>query len=167
VLADERIVDASLRLGRKGEEPGPAGGDFAPPADTIAELAEEDVSFEADTFEQALPTGAEEIPVAVEALVPVTPQTGVALGAVQSQIESRLADFVATLSPGTEVDAAAVLKTLRDDAKYQIDPLGLKVTFFVDDQFAEVVQAGPTFKVEPGQVFSVTSVQATSPGGAT
>jgi uncharacterized phage protein gp47/JayE len=166
VLADERIVDASIRLGRKGDEPAPPGADFEPPVDTIAELAEQDVSFEPDTFEQALPAGAEEIPVAVEALVPVTPQTGVPLGAIQSQIQSRLADFVAALSPGTEVDAGAVLKTLRDDAKYQIDPLGLKVTFSVDDQFAEVVQAGPSFRVEPGQVFSVTSVQATSPDAA-
>ncbi len=98
--------------------------------------------------------------------MPVTPKTGVALGAVQSQIESRLADFVAALTPGTQVDTAALLSTLRDDAKYQIDPLGLKVSFFVADQFAEVVQGGPSFTVELGHVFTVSSIEATSPGGS-
>jgi hypothetical protein len=165
-LADERIVDASIRLGRKGEEPAPPGVDVQPPPDTIAELAEEDVSFDPEAFEQALPTGGEEIPVVVEALVPVTPRTGVELGAVQAQIESRLADYVARLSAGTEVDATAVLNTLRDDTKYQIDPLGLKLTFAVPDQFAEVVQGGPSFTVAPGHVFSVGALRATSPGAA-
>lgn len=160
ILGDERIVDATLRLGPKGAAPGEPGADFQPDTDTIVELAEADVAFEQDAFDQPLPSGGGEIPVDVEAIVPLTPQNGASLAQMQTQLEARLTSYFGALVPGATVDAASILAALRDDASYTIDPLGLQVTLTAGRQFVQVAQGGPSFTVLAGHVFNVASVTA-------
>ena len=164
ILADERIVDATLRLGALDGAPGAPGADFVPDPDTTVELSGDDVSFEPDAFDQPLPAGAGQIPVDVQATVPVTPVGGADLLAVQTQLQGRLRSYFGALSPGATVDASTLLNALRDDANYAIDPLGLVVTLSADRQFAQVAQGGPSFAVKPGHVFNVSSVAATAAG---
>jgi uncharacterized phage protein gp47/JayE len=164
ILGDERIVDAVLRLGPKGSL-ATAGADFQPPEGAIAELAEGDVAFEPDAFDQ--PVGAEsaEVRVDVTAVVAAIPAAGVPIGEVQEKLEGRLGSWAAALGPGP-VDATAVLEALRDDASYALDPLGLTVTLAFEDQFAQIAHGGPAFTVLPGHVFVVAGVEVTVPGGA-
>jgi hypothetical protein len=164
ILADERIVDATLRLGAKDAAPGASGADFVPDPDQTVELAGEDVAFEPDAFDQPLPAGGGQIPVDVQAVVPVTPVGGADLLAVQTQLQARLSSFFAALAPGTTVDAPTLLNALRDDSNYAIDPLGLLVTLAADRQFVQVAQGGSSFAVKPGHTFTVSTVVATAAG---
>jgi uncharacterized phage protein gp47/JayE len=162
ILGDERIVDATLRLGAKGGTPGAAGADFVPDPDQTVELAGDDVSFEPDAFDQPLPAGGGQIPVDVQAVVPVTPAGGADLVAVQTQLQGRLTSYFGALAPGATVDAPTLLSALRDDSNYAIDPLGLMVTLAADRQFVQIAQGGPAFTVKPGHAFTVSSVVATA-----
>lgn len=164
ILGDDRVVDAAIRLGPKGGALGGPGVDFQPPAETIVELAEADVSFEPDTFDR--PAGAEgEVRVDVTALVPVTPVGGKPIADVQAAVEAKLASWVSSLTAGTTIDTPALLQALREESSYAIDPLGLVVTLAVGDQFAQIAQGGPPYTVLPGQVYVVADVQVTVPGG--
>ena len=164
ILSDQRIVDATIRLGPKDGPPGQPGADFQPDPDVTAELSGEDVAFEQDGFDQPLPAGGAEIPVDVQAVVPLTPSDGADLTAVQTQLQAALSSYFGALAPGATVDANGLLNALRNDADYTIDPLGLLVTLQADRQFAQVAQGGESFTVKPGHVFTVSSVSAPASG---
>jgi hypothetical protein len=168
LLADERIVDATIRLGSKDGAPGDPGADFQPDPGTTVELAADDVVFEQDVFDQPLAAGAgAEVPVDVQATVPLTPLNGADLSALQAGLRQKLTSYFGALAPGATVDAASILSTLRNDASYTIAPLGLHVTLTADSQFVQVAQGGPAFTVKPGQVFTVSSVSAPATTGVT
>lgn len=163
ILADERIVDATLRLGPKGGAPGAAGEDFVPASGAVVTLAEADVAFDQDVFDAPPPAGAE-IAVDVTATVPVTLLDGTPVGDVQTQVESRLRSYFAKLTPGATVTADALLAVLRDEDRYAVDRLGLRVTLSAGAQFVEVSDGGPAFTVLLGHTFAVGEV--TVPAGA-
>lgn len=159
LLADSRIADVELTIGAKGGPTGAANADFDPPPEAMLELDGADVAFAAETFDQPLAAAGQPIPVEVRATMRAQPLAGVALAAVQAAITARLTQFFTRLSAGATVDAAALLTALRDDSQYGIDPLTLKVTLTAQDQFAQIVQGGPTFTVRPLQVFTVAGVE--------
>lgn len=163
ILQDPRIVDAVLTLGPKAPGAAPvAGADFAPESGAAVSLAAEDISFAADTFDRPAGGDAPTVPVEVRAVVAAQLLPGVPLQAAQAQITARLTQFFGSLTPGQQVDAPALLALLRDDARYGLDPLRLRVTLTSPDQFAQVVQDGPPFQVLPGQRFTVLPAEVTS-----
>ena len=121
------------------------------------ELDAADVAFEPDRFDQALGAPASAV-VRVSVTVAATPQGATGPADLPALITGRLTAFVATLSAGTVVDAAAVLDALRDDARYQLDPLTLQVRFTLQDSFVEVATGGSAFTVQPGLTFTVEGV---------
>jgi hypothetical protein len=161
LLADERIVDATLTLAERGGTAGQPDADFTPPAGAILELTEENISFATDTFDAPLPSTGERPRVEVSATVRAQPLTGVAIETVRPQITARLTDYIGRLTPGANVDTTALLTALRDDAKYQLDPMHLQVTFKSGDMFVQVVQSGPAFQVRD-QTFVVSTVEVTA-----
>ena len=165
ILADARVVDATIRLGRKGDAPAAPGADFQPPPEAIAELAEADISFEPDAFDRPATNGAT-VRVDITAQVPATPAGRLPIADVQEKLETRLSSWAGSLSAGTTIDAPSLLAALRDDASYAIEPLGLLVTLAVGDQFVQIAQGGSAYTVLPGQTFVVATVDVTVPGGA-
>lgn len=164
ILADERVVDASLRLGARGEPAGVAGADYTPAPEFIASLAAEDVVFEADVFaEQAGPEV--EVNVEVRATLPAVVVTGVDLASAREQIASRLRSYFSTLAPGTAVTMGSILTALQDDSKYGVDALRSLVTLQTPEQFVQVAQGGEAYTVRPGTTFSVIAVDVPSGGG--
>ena len=162
ILQDARVVDAGVTLGPKDGPPGGAGQDLLPPNGASPQLAEADVAFAADSFDQPLTTGGPTIVVEVRAVVAAQPLPGVPIDAARTQITQRLTQLFGSLQPGQQVDAGALLTLLRDDQKYALDPLRLRVTLTSQDQFAQIVQDGPAFQVLPNQVFSVAEVEVTA-----
>jgi hypothetical protein len=159
ILRDPRVVDAALTLGAKNAAADVAGEDFTPDNGATVSLAEEDVSFAADAFDQPLAADGPAVVVEVRAKVAAQLLPGVPTEAAQSQISARLTQFFGSLTAGQQVDAAGLLTLLRDDAKYALDPLRLQVTLTTQDQFAQVVQGGPAFQVLPNHTFSVEAVE--------
>lgn len=162
ILADERIVDAALRLGAKGQALGAPGADFNPGAGIAVRLAAANISFEADVFDRPPTVPGGQVTVEVNAAVKAPAQVGVMLDAVETEITDRLTTYVTGLAAAAEVTATTVLNALRNDANYQIDPLRLQVTFTSPEQFVQVSQGGQTFTVKPGQVFVVRAVEVTA-----
>ena len=158
VLRDQRLVDAILTLGARGASPGAPGDDFQPEAEQSVQLLAEDVSFAEPSFEKELGAG-ETIPVEVRAVILATPVPGVAVGAVKSEIETRLKAFFEKAQAGQTIDSAVLLTALRADTKYAIDPGKLQITLTSAEQFVQIVQGGPAFTVQPRQVFTVASVE--------
>jgi uncharacterized phage protein gp47/JayE len=159
VLADDRVVDATVRMGPKGGDPAQPGADFAPPDGAIPALDAGDVAFDPDQFDEAPPAEGPEVTVSVQATGAAEAVAGTAAQDIRQQLTQRLTAFVKALRPGAVVDAASVLDALRDDARYQLDPLKLRVVFTAGDQFVEVTQGGASFTVQPGQRFNVTGVE--------
>jgi len=159
LLADDRVVDAVLTLAAKGGSPGSAGADFATPTGAAVQITPEDIAFEADQYDKPTASGGQSIPVEVRATLQAAAVAGVSADQVKTQITSKLKQLFTSLSPGTTIDAAALLTALRDDTKYAIDPLHLQVTFASQDQFVQVAQGGAAFTVQPLQSFSVISVE--------
>ena len=108
LLADERIVDATLTLAERGGTAGQPDADFTPPAGAILELTEENISFATDTFDAPLPSTGERPRVEVSATVRAQPLTGVAIQTVRPQITARLTDYIGRLTPGANVDTTAL-----------------------------------------------------------
>jgi len=162
VLGDERVVDATLSVGPKGGAPATPGTDYVPEDDVSVTLAEQDVSFAPDTFDEPPATHGQNVPVEVRAVIPVTLLQGVLIDAVKAQVTSLLQAFLSRLTPGTPVDTAAVLTALRDDTKYGIDAGRLELTLVAEDQFVQVIQGGPAFQVLPRHLFTVVSVEVTA-----
>ncbi|MEA2932076.1 MAG: hypothetical protein QOI56_861 [Actinomycetota bacterium] len=159
VLADERVVDAVVTLGAKGGAPGSPGADFQAPEGTIVVLEPDDITFATDRFEQAPPDGSATVAVTVQATIVAAPVGGTTADEVRRRLTDKLTALVQTLRPGTRVDADVALAALRDDARYQIDPLKLRVVFTLGDQFVEVAQGGPAFTAQPSQTFTVSGVE--------
>lgn len=162
ILADERIVDVTLALSVKGQGAGQAGVDFQPPSDALARLDPADVVFAPDLFDQPAGAAGQVTPVAVDALIPAQPLTGVPIETVQSQIQARLAAFFGQLAAGATVESDTLLAHLRDDTKYAIDPLRLVVTLTTPSQFVQIAQGGQAFQVLPQHRFTLASVQVTA-----
>ena len=57
---------------------------------------------------------------------------------------------------------STVLAALRDDTRYALDPLRLRITLSTPDQFVQVAQGGQAFQVLPAQVFSISSIEVTA-----
>jgi uncharacterized phage protein gp47/JayE len=160
VLADERVVDASIALGEKGRPLPPPGQDFEPPAGVIVSPPErDDVVFGPDAFDQQPPAAGVAVTVEVRASVAAAPAAGVAADAVRAQLTERLEAFFANLTAGAQVTADALLTALRDDTKYAVDPLRLQVTLTTPEQFVQVAQGGPSYTVGDNQTFAVVSVE--------
>lgn len=157
VLADDRVVDVSMRFGPKGSDPGAPGADFTPEAGASVTLDPADVSFDPDRFEQG-PAIPDTTVVLVTATLAATVGTGTPAGDLPGLLTARLSTWIATLTAGTVVDAAAVLDALRDDDRYQLDPLKLLLRFGLGDQFVEVAQGGAAFTVQAGQSFSLEPI---------
>lgn len=160
ILGDERIVDVTLRLGAKGEDPAAPGADFVPAPGEIVELAEGDIGFEPDVFDAPAPAGGTQVPVDVTATLAVTPLAGADIGAIQAQLRTRLQAYFGSLGAGAAVDSGTLLGVVRDDAQYVVDPLGLRVTLAAAGQFVEVSHGGPSFRVLDGHTFTVSDVTA-------
>jgi uncharacterized phage protein gp47/JayE len=159
ILADTRVVDATLRLGAHGQPLGAPGSDFSPGAGVAVRLQPADVSFEPDTFEREPAAAGGQVTVEVSAVVAAQPQAGASLDAVRTEITDRLTAYVTGLAAPAEVTAASVLNALRNDASYQIDPLRLLATFSSDEQFVQVAQGGQAFTLQPGHTCRVGTVE--------
>jgi hypothetical protein len=161
ILQDERVVDASVTVGVSGGAAGTRGADFQTPDGAVVSLEEGDVTFAPEAFDQPLTEGDQPVPVEVGATL-VARTVGVTTAqAAQAQLRARLESYFSNLTPGAEVNAAAVLTALRDDEKYALDPLGLRVRITAQEQFVEIAQGGPSFTVRPKHVFTVTGVEVT------
>lgn len=158
LLVDKRIVDAVVTLGIKGSSPGGAGVDFTPDSGKAVELSADDVSFEPDQFDKTDLIGTT-IPVQVRVVLTATAVAGVSDDQVKTAITSKLNTFFGGVVAGTSIDSSTLLTALRDDAKYAIDPLKLRVTLATSDQFVQIAQGGQAFTVLPKQVFTVVSVE--------
>jgi len=161
LLADPRLVDVTLTVGAQGQASAAAGSDFVPPGETILDLAEQDIVFDAESYDQPAADGERPVTVEVRARLALTLVAGVALDAARTQLGNRLKAFFGAQTAGGEITFEQVLAALRDDGRYAIDPLRLSVTLAADDQFAQLAQGGPRYTVQPGQSFSVAAVEVT------
>ena len=153
----EQVLDASIRLGPRGADPGSPGADLRPDPGQAVRLASEDVAFDEDQFD-AQPTAAVAAPVDVRATArPAGP--GVDVTALRAGVTATLTAYLATLTAGTTVTADTVLAAVRDDAAYALDPLGLVVSFTAGDQFVQVAVGGQAFTVAAGQRFTLSGVE--------
>jgi uncharacterized phage protein gp47/JayE len=157
VLRDSRIVDALITLTPAGGSPGAPGEDFQPDSFAAVQLAETDVRFDPELFDQPLGEG-DSIAVEVNAVIYVTLSLGVPEEQAKAQLKSRLSALFENVVAGTTIDADTVLTALRDDARYAVTAEKLKVSLESVDQHVEIRQSGPAFTVLPRQVFAVASV---------
>lgn len=166
LLADPRLVDVTLTLGAQGQTAGQAspaaGSDFTPPEAAIVDLAEQDIVFDTETYDQPTADGAPTVDVEVRAVLTLTLVAGFALAAAKTQLGNRLQAFFGTQTAGSEITFDQLLAALRDDGHYAIDPLRLRVTLAADDQFAQLAQGGPRYPVQAGQTFTIAAVEATT-----
>lgn len=161
LLDDPRLVDLTLSIGAQGQAAA-AGSDFVPPGQVILDLAEQDIIFDAQSYDQPAADGERPVEVEVRALLTLTLVAGVALDAARTELGSRLKAFFGAQTAGSEVTFEQVLATLRDDGRYAIDPLRLRVTLAAADQFAQLAQGGPRYTVQPGQTFVIAAVEVTT-----
>jgi hypothetical protein len=102
------------------------------------------------------------VKVEVRATIPATPVSVTQLDAVKTQITNKLDTYFKGLSAGSEVNTENLLTALRDDTRYVIDPLRLRVTLTTPEQFVQIVQGGQAFQVKPNQTFAIVSVEVTA-----
>lgn len=159
ILADQRIVDATVTLARKGAGPAAPGVDFAPEPGEAVRLAAGDVTFAADVYDRPPAAAGGPVPVSVTASIAAQPLAGAGLEAIRAQLTTRLTGYLTGLVVADTVTVAALLPVLRDETKYQIDPLRLRVTFRTGEQFAEVAEGGPAFTVLSGHTFTLETVE--------
>lgn len=159
LLADNRIVDATITLSAQGGSAGMPGADFQPPGTSAVQLAASDIAFEPDQYDKPPAAGGQVIPVELRAVLVVQAVAGVSSDETKAAITARLTQFFSNVTPGTSVDAGALLTALRDDTKYAIDPLKLRVTLTSQNQFVQIAQGGSSFTVQPRQTFTVASVE--------
>jgi len=127
---------------------------------SIVDLGDDNISFDADTFELA--SAGSTTSVEVTATIPAQLIAGVSLDAATLQFQNRLTQLFTGAAPGTAIDIQTVLTALRDDAKYAIDPLRLKITLAAGPQFVDIGQGAPPYTVAPGQTFVVKPVTVTT-----
>jgi hypothetical protein len=160
LLREERIVDAVLTFGVKGDAVNAAGADFEPDASSSTQLSASDVSFDIDAFDKPLGAG-DTIAVEVRAVIVVQLIAGVAIAQAKTEIQTRLNSFFENLKTGS-ADSNTLLTALRNDSLYAIDPLKMQVTLTTPDQFVLIAQGGNAFSVLPQQVFTVASVEVSA-----
>lgn len=154
----EQVLDASIRVGPRGADPGSPGSDLRPAQGQAIRLAAEDVAFDEDQFDAQPPPAAAATPVDVRATVrPAGP--GADVTALRAGVIAKLTAYLATLTAGITVTADTVLAAVRDDAAYALDPLGLVVSFTAGDQFVQVAVGGQAFTVAAGQRFTLSGVE--------
>lgn len=157
LLADKRVVDATLTLGEKSAAPPPAAGtDYTPASGTFVQLDQSDVTFEPDTFDGPAAAPGPSVAVEVHATMKLTLVVGVTSDAAAAQIRSRLQTLLTALVPGHALTFTDVLNALRDDAKYAIDPLGSQIAFQAGGQFTALAQDG-TYPAPPGRTYTVVT----------
>jgi hypothetical protein len=122
-------------------------------------LAEADVTFEAETAERPAPTGA--VVARVTAVLRATAVGSTPPAGLQALLTDRLGSYLAGLRAGSVLSAGGVLDALRDDASYQLDPLGLLLTVTAGDQFVRVAQGGESFSVGAARL-SLDTLQVTA-----
>jgi len=156
LLADKRIVDATLTLGEKGKTAPAAGTDYVPASGTFVQLAPGDVSFAADAFEGGAAPGAA-IVVEVKASVKLSSLTvGVSQSDASTEITSKLQQLFAAPPAGRPITFDAVLTALRNDAHYALDAAATTLTLKAGDQFATLAQGG-SYTPQAGRTFSVAT----------
>jgi uncharacterized phage protein gp47/JayE len=158
LLADKRIVDATLAIGASGGA-APAGEDYQPPAGTGTSLVEGNVAFTGHSFAETAPATGGQVRIDVSALIAATPVGGTALDAIRTELRARLDTYLSTLSAGATIDAASVLQALRNDTHYAIDPLRTTLTLAAQDQFVQVAQGGQSFPVAAEHSFNILAVE--------
>ena len=156
ILADDRVVDATVAIGESGQTPQP-NADFAPPTGSVTELTAQNVTFGPDAFEETAASPAVEVE--VQALMTATPVTGTTPAEVESGITGKLKTYFAGLAAGDEITDATLLDAVREDGRWQVDPATLRVTLLAGEQFVQILQGGPSFTVLAGQTFEVTTVE--------
>ena len=159
LLADERIVDATLTLATKGGAAAEPGSDFQPDAGASVALDPADIAFAADAFATAAAAAGQAVRVEVRAMIGAILSVGVTPDAAKAELTARLTDFFGKLAPGATVNSAALLVALKNDARYGLDPLKLALTLTAGDQFVQVADGGQAFTVQPDQTFAVVSVE--------
>ena len=130
LLADDRIVDVALRLGRKGWRTRLSRQPTSSPDARRRGPARSPRTSRStpDGYEQAL-GGAAAVAVAVSATVAATPEAGTPPTELAALLTGKLAALVSSLSPARWSTRARCSTALRDDARYQLDPLTLLVRF--------------------------------------
>jgi uncharacterized phage protein gp47/JayE len=161
LLRNAQIVDASIAIQQKGGAAAAPGTDFVPAPGSTVSLATGDISIAPPAFDQAPPAVAT-VTVEVRATFKATLTGSTTVPEAQSVLTTRLSQFFDTVPVDTRVDSASILTAVRDDAKYGLDPLGLTVTLTSAQQFVQIVQGGPSYRVLPGQKFSVVGVEVTA-----
>jgi len=159
ILADARIVDVAVTLVEKGTPPIAPGADCEIPEGATAHLDPSDIAFESESYDKPPPSTGRSVPVEVRASLAATLLAGVSPDDAKGVLTSRLKQFFAAMAPGATIDAPSLLNALRDDTRYAIDPLKLKVTLTSDAQFVQVVQGGAAFTVLSGHAFTVAAVE--------
>jgi uncharacterized phage protein gp47/JayE len=161
LLRNPQLIDASIALQQKGGTAAAPGTDFVPAPGSTVSLSVADISVAPPVFDQAPPAV---VNVTVEVLARFKAQltTGTTVPAAQSQLTTKLTQFLDSVPVDTRVDSVAVLTAVRDDTKYGLDPLGLTVTLTSAQQFFQIVHGGPGYHVQPGQKFSVAGVEVTT-----
>ncbi|HEX4953073.1 MAG TPA: baseplate J/gp47 family protein [Thermoanaerobaculia bacterium] len=157
LLADSRLVDVVLTLGRKGSPAAAEGADLVPDPGTSVSLAAEDVSFQPLLFDPPAALGPVQVEVRLKAAL--TLEAGVSAEAAKQTLTAKLKGFFAQLAPGTAIDSAALLAALRQEGQYGLDPLTLVVTLTAGDQFFQIAEGGGAFTVQPEQTFEVVAVE--------
>jgi len=70
-----------------------------------------------------------------------------------------LKSLFSAIAPDTSLDNNILLTALRDDASYGLDPLKLQVTLIAAQQFAQITQDSPAFRVLAAHRFEVKAVE--------
>jgi uncharacterized phage protein gp47/JayE len=157
LLADPRIADAKITLQAKGGAPAGPGADFTPDSGVAVSLAASDIAIQIE-FDQAAPA-APKAAIEVRGSFKAELAGGKSIPQVQAALTEKLGQFFGSLPVDASVDAAAILSAVRDDAQYALDPLGLTVTLSSAQQFFQIVQGGPAYRVAAGQTFTVLPVE--------
>jgi uncharacterized phage protein gp47/JayE len=161
LLRIPEIVDASLAIQQKGGAAAAPGSDFTPAPGSTVSLAPADISIAPPVFDQP-PPAVVNVAVEVRARFKAQLTVGTTVLAAQTILTAKLSQFFDALPVDAQVDSSAILTAVRDDTKYGLDPLGLAVTLTSAQQFFQIVQGGPGYRVLAGQKFSVASVEVTS-----
>ena len=162
LLGDARIADVELTISAEGSAAGPANADFATPTGAALQLDPSEIAFGDVTFDKPLADSGQPIPVDVRAVMNAQPLAGVSAADVKTAITGKLQQFFDKVAAGAVIDAPAVLTALRDDSKYGIDAMTLKVTLTAQNQFAQILQGGPAYTAQPRQRFTVSDVEVTA-----
>lgn len=155
-LAEEGVIDAQIRVGRRGETLGAAGADFQPDPGAMVDLDPADVAAVVTAEDEG--AGGGETRVLVRATLTATTVGATTASDVEQAARAALTPALRRPAPGTRFDAPSLLALLRDDARFGLNPLGCRFTFTAGEQFVDVAQGGAAFTVQAGQRFEIEAV---------